>query len=256
MIQQLTKTAGVFFFMATLLSGCGESNEETSQIQDNQQPVAESPVDFPLSEEQRDALTPEDVVKEFTEGNERFRKDSLTVRDRQGRIEKTALDQFPKAMIVSCIDSRVPVEEVFDQTIGDIFVGRIAGNFVDTEMLGSLEYATKVAGSKLVVIMGHEGCGAVKSAIANVELGNITALLDHIEPAIERTKDFPEGERTVKNKDFVNKVITNNVLYNLEKTRKNSPIIAEMEQKGEIKLVGAYYDLSTGEVKFLEERLD
>lgn len=252
MIKQFTKTAGIFLFITILFSGCGEKQQEQEEIVEDAE-VEESPIDFPLSQAERDALTPEDVIQEFKEGNILFTKDSLTERNRKARMEKTALNQYPKAMIVSCIDSRVPAEEVFNQSIGDVFVGRIAGNFVDTEMLGSIEYATKVAGSKVVVIMGHEGCGAVKSAIAKVELGNITELLDHIEPAVEMTTDYPEEERTLKNEDFVKQVIVNNVLYNLQQTRNNSPIIAEMEQNGEIELVGAYYDISTGEVQFIEE---
>lgn len=252
-MKEMIKKTFSISILALGLIGCAQTEEQKEAEAVIDEPaITDSPIDFPLSVEERDALTPEDVVAEFKEGNVRFMNADLTTRNIQGRIERTVLDQFPKAMVVSCIDSRVPVEAVFNQGLGDIFVGRIAGNFVDTEMLGSLEYATKVAGSKLIVVMGHEGCGAVKSAIAGVELGNITALLENIEPAIEMTKDFPEEERTIKNKEFVNNVITNNVLFNMQQIRDNSPIIAEMEQNNEIKIIGAYYDITNGEVRFLE----
>lgn len=241
-------------FLSFILASCGETTEEPApEIQEEEMETAsaESTIDFPLSVQERDALTPDDVVKEFQQGNQQFIKDSLTPRNRQGRIGKTGTSQNPKGMILSCIDSRVPVEEIFNQGLGDIFVGRIAGNFADTEMLGSLEYATKVAGSKVVVVLGHQNCGAVKSAIANVELGNITALLEHIKPAIKMTDGFPEDARTVKNDDYVNAVIENNVRHTMEKIRQESPIIAELENAGDIKILGAYYDVTTGQVQFL-----
>lgn len=241
-------------FLSLILTSCGETTQEPeSEVleDDMETAAAESPIDFPLSVQERDALTPDDVVQEFQQGNLQFIKDSLTPRNTQGRIERTGTSQYPKAMVLSCIDSRVPVEEIFNQGLGDIFVGRIAGNFADTEMLGSLEYATKVAGSKVIVVMGHQNCGAVKSAIANVELGNITALLEHIEPAIEMTDGFPEDAQTVKNDEYVNAVIENNVLHTIEKIREESPIIAELEEAGDIKIVGAYYDVTTGQVQFL-----
>lgn len=239
----------------SLLIGCGQEQEEkqVNVATQEQEPETQVIEDEPLTKEERDLLSPADVVQEFKQGNVRFMGDSLTPRDRQTRIQQTVMDQFPKAMVISCIDSRVPVEEVFDQGLGDIFVGRIAGNFVDEEMLGSTEYATKVAGSKLVVIMGHEGCGAVKSAIADVQLGNITPLLAHIKPAVEMTDNFPEEERNAENKEFVDAVVKNNVRYNLEQARKNSSILAEMEQEGSIQIVGAYYDLDNGEVVFMDD---
>lgn len=241
------------FFIA-----CGEAEQKKdSDGQIKESKLSDEPAvqdsDINLTKEERDALLPADVVAEYKGGNQRFIQDSLTPRNREARRDATGAAQHPTGMVLSCIDSRVPVEEIFDQGLGDIFVGRIAGNFADEGMLGSMEFATKVAGSKVLVVMGHESCGAVKSAIAGVELGNITAMLEPIKPAISMTENFPEDQRTVENKDYVLEVTKNNVLHTINEIRENSPIIAEMAEKGEIKIVGAYYDVDTGEVEFLEE---
>lgn len=245
----------VFLFL--LMAACGEAEEKNVPIdkaesEENTEQTSQWEKDVTLTQQQRDALMPSDVVAEFKKGNERFIIDSLTPRNRQARIEATSTAQYPKAMVLSCIDSRVPVEEIFDQGLGDLFVGRIAGNFADVEMLGSMEFATKVAGSKIIVVMGHESCGAIKSAIAEVELGNITAMLEHIDPAIEMTDDFPQDQRTVKNEEYVNAVIKNNVLHTIDHIKMKSPIISEMAQNGEINIVGAYYNVDTGAVEWLE----
>lgn len=243
--------------LATLFISCGETNNqnENSDRKENAELTETSgqETDRVLTEEERNALTPADVVAEFQQGNQRFIQDSLTPRNRQQRISQTGESQFPKAMVLSCIDSRVPVEQIFDQGLGDLFVGRIAGNFADEEMLGSLEYSTRVAGAKAIVVLGHESCGAVKSAINEVELGNITAMLDHVEPAIEMTDNFPEEQRTIDNKEYVDEVVKNNVLHTMEEIRNNSSIIAEMEQNGEIEIHGAIYKVSTGTVEFLKK---
>lgn len=247
----------ILLFMPLLIVSCGETNQQNEPIETDEEVVtAQTPEwdrDVTLTEQERNALTPSDVVKEFQEGNTRYIMDSLSPRNRQARIGATGSAQYPKAMVLSCIDSRVPVEDIFDQGLGDIFVGRIAGNFADEEMLGSMEFATKVAGSKAIVVIGHQNCGAVKSAIAKVELGNITSMLEHIHPAVEMTEGFPQDQRTIENSEFVNAVVKNNVLHTMDEIRENSPIIAEMEEKGEIKIVGAYYDVTNGSVQFLEE---
>jgi carbonic anhydrase len=203
-----------------------------------------------LTKEQRDALTPDEVIKTFKEGNLRFVNNDLTSRDHSAQVRKSASGQFPKAAVISCLDSRVPVEDVFDRGIGDIFVGRVAGNFMNVDLLGSLEFACKVAGSKVILVMGHEHCGAVKAAIDDVKLGNITAMLSKIRPAVEKTNY--EGDRTSKNEAFVHKVCENNVKLTIDNIRNNSSILKEMEDKGEIKIVGATYDMDTGVVTFLE----
>ncbi|WP_211224637.1 carbonic anhydrase family protein [Salinimicrobium xinjiangense] len=243
--------------VSLLMMSCGEDKDrnatgDTTGDTEMTNQGADRNADVTLTQQERDALMPADVVAEFKGGNERFIKDSLTPRNRQARIGATAGAQYPKAMILSCIDSRVPVEEIFDQGLGDLFVGRIAGNFADEEMLGSMEFATKVAGSKVIVVMGHESCGAVKSAIDNVELGNITAMLAHIDPAIEMTNNFAEDQRTVKNEEYVNAVIKNNVKHTIGKIKTDSPIIAEMAENGEINIIGAYYNVDTGAVEWLE----
>lgn len=196
-------------------------------------------------------LTPDEVLDDFKAGNQRFLNNSLTARDFTAQIQKTTSGQFPKAAVLSCVDSRVPVEYIFDQGIGDIFVARVAGNFMDEDMLGSAEFACKVSGSKVLLVMGHESCGAVKAAIDNVKLGNITPMLTKIHPAVELSQDF-SGEKNSKNAEFVSYVSENNVKNTLDTIRKRSPILKEMEDNGEIKIVGAMYSLSTGAVTFLD----
>jgi len=195
------------------------------------------------------ALTPDMVIQSLKEGNKRFVNNNLTYRNHSAMVRKAAAGQYPKAVIISCIDSRVPVEDLFDKGIGDLFVGRVAGNFVNEDLLGSLEYSCKVSGAKLVVVLGHASCGAIKAAIDHVEMGNITAMLTKIQPAVEQAQDF-DGERTSKNYVFVDDVAKKNVLNTIETIRAKSPILKEMEDKGEIKIVGAFYSLKTGEVTF------
>lgn len=202
-----------------------------------------------LTKEEQDALTADMVIQSFKEGNERFTRNDLTRRNHSEQVRLSTNAQYPKAIVLSCVDSRVPVEDVFDRGIGDIFVARVAGNFVNEDILGSMEFACKVSGSKLVLVMGHEHCGAVKAAIDQVELGNITAMLAKIQPAIEKL-DF-QGDRSSKNEEFVHEVCESNVKYTMAQIRKNSPILNEMEKNGEIKIVGAVYDMDSGAVSFL-----
>ncbi|NJK83989.1 MAG: carbonic anhydrase [Saprospiraceae bacterium] len=202
-----------------------------------------------LTKEQRDALTSDEIINSFKEGNQRFVSNDLTARDHSQQVRKSATGQFPKAVILSCLDSRVPVEDVFDRGIGDIFVGRVAGNFVNEDLLGSMEFGCKVAGAKLILVLGHEHCGAIKSAIDNVQLGNITAMLSKIRPAVEKV--VYDGERTSKNEEFVHEVCESNVQHTIEQIRANSPILKEMEDSGGIKIVGAVYDMDTGIVTFM-----
>ena len=204
-----------------------------------------------LSAEERDKLTPDEILQEFLEGNERFRSNNLTKRDHSQQIRNSAFGQYPKAVVLSCVDSRVPVEDVFDQGIGDIFVGRIAGNFVNEDLLGSLEFACKIAGAKLIIIMGHQHCGAIIGAINNVKLGNLTATLSKIKPAIKMSQNF-EGDMTSKNEDYVRLVAENNVRNSISTIRTKSPILKEMEENGEIKIVGLFYTLTKGELLFVD----
>lgn len=204
-----------------------------------------------MTKEQQEKLTPKDVFDDLRAGNERFSTGTLTKRDHGERIRATALGQYPKAVILSCLDSRVPVEDVYDQGIGDLFVARVAGNFVNVDILGSIEYACKVSGAHLVVVMGHQYCGAIKSAIDNVELGNITEMLAKIKPAVAMSQDFT-GEKKSKNDDFVRYVSENNVRHAMQEIREKSPILREMEQSGKIRIVGAFYRLTDGLLEYVQ----
>ncbi|WP_104735224.1 carbonic anhydrase family protein [Hanstruepera ponticola] len=204
-----------------------------------------------IDKKAQDVLTPSGVLKDLLDGNNRFVSNNLNSADNQALVSQTTSGQFPKAVILSCIDSRVPVEIVFDQVIGDVFVARVAGNFENIDILGSMEYSCKVAGSKLVLVLGHESCGAVKAACDGVELGNITAMLDNIMPAVHKSSEEVEGEANSSNKDFVAATVANNVRLTMDRIREKSPILKEMEEQGDIKIVGGVYMLSTGKVEML-----
>lgn len=204
-----------------------------------------------ITKDMQSALTPSSVLQDLIDGNNRFTSGGSSALDNLALISQTTGGQFPKAVILSCIDSRVPVETVFDQAIGDVFVARVAGNFENIDILGSMEYSCKVAGSKLVLVLGHEACGAVKAACDGVELGNITALLSNILPAVKKSSDEIDGELNSSNKDFVAKTVENNVKLTIERIREKSPILKEMEDNGEIDIVGGVYSLHTGKVTML-----
>ncbi len=206
--------------------------------------------DVVLTQEAQQNLTPDKIIEQFKAGNENFVNDDLTERDHLERISKTSSGQYPKAIVLACVDSRVPVEKLFDKGIGDVFVARVAGNFVNEDILGSMEYACKVAGSKVIVVLGHEYCGAIKAAVKGVKMGNITGMLSKITPAIENLQY--DGEKSYKNKDYMHKVCESNVKNTIKDIRLGSPILKEMEDKGEIKIVGGIYDLDDGKVHFLE----
>ena len=202
-----------------------------------------------LNKEAQSKLTPDSVLHILKLGNLDYIGDNLVVRNTSERIRKASLGQYPAAVILSCLDSRVPVEDVFHCGIGDLFVARVAGNISNEDILGSLEYGCKVSGAKLIVVLGHEYCGAVKSAIDDVKLGNITALLAKIRPAVMQMDSFP-GEKNSKNPEFVEAVCRQNILNTIKTIRTKSPILLEMENKGEIKIVGAEYHMGTGRVDF------
>jgi carbonic anhydrase len=204
-----------------------------------------------ITKEVQDTLTPMLVLEDFMEGNSRFITNKTHTADHKALITQTTNGQHPKAIVLSCIDSRVPVELIFDQTIGDVFVARVAGNFENVDILGSMEYSCKVAGSKLVFVLGHESCGAVKAACDHVELGNITAMLNNIQPAVKKSEGEISGEHNASNSAFVNKTIENNVLLTIERIREKSPILKEMEATGEIKIVGGVYHISSGKVTMI-----
>lgn len=200
----------------------------------------------------QDAISPAKALELLKEGNQRFTAKQQVERNLNLQVEQTSTGQFPFATVLSCIDSRVPAELVFDQGIGDIFSVRIAGNFVNADILGSMEFASKLAGTKLILVLGHTACGAVKGACDHAELGNLTAMLDNIAPAVEAiTEPENAADRTSANIDFVNAVGTKNVELTIDRIREESPVLAEMEQAGEIQIVGGMYDIATGKVNFL-----
>ena len=198
----------------------------------------------------QEKLTPKTAHNILVEGNKRFVQNLKAQRNLKDQVLQTSDGQFPFAVILSCIDSRVPAELVFDQGIGDIFSVRVAGNIVNEDVLGSMEYACKVAGSKIVVVMGHTKCGAVTAACQHVELGNITNLLDKIKPAVKIIED---KENVSLNEDAIEEVATLNVQMSIERIRKESPILAEMEQNGDIEIVGSIYNVSDGLVTFFDK---
>jgi len=201
-----------------------------------------------LTKEQRDKMAPDEVIQQMKAGNERFRSGKPQHRDLMSEVKATTKAQYPAAVVFSCIDSRAPAELILDFGIGDIFSGRIAGNVADEDVLGSMEFACKVAGSKVVLVMGHTSCGAIKGVIDGVELGNLTALLSKIRPAVEATRYT--GERSAKNYAFVDAVARENVLMTIANVRQRSPVLRELESTGSIKIAGSMYNLETGTVEF------
>jgi carbonic anhydrase len=202
-----------------------------------------------LSKEERDRMTPDQVIAELQKGNERFRAGKPMPHDYLGQQASSAAGQYPAAVVLGCLDSRTPAEVLFDVGIGDTFSARIAGNVVNDDLLGSMEFACAVAGAKAVVVFGHTACGAVKGAIDDVEVGNLTGLLARIKPAITATKF--EGEKSSKNAAYVDAVARTNVAVTLDTIRRRSPILADLEKKNAIRVAGAMYDLATGRVEFL-----
>lgn len=230
-----------------------ESNLSTENVE--QIPTDEILTSTVLTKEEQSSLSPQNVLDLLKEGNKEFTEDNLTVRNNTQRVRDAAMGQYPKAAILSCLDSRVPVEDVFHRGIGDLFVARVAGNIVNEDILGSLEYACKVSGSKLIVVLGHEYCGAVKSAIDDVKLGNITALLSKIRPAVKVASETFKGEKTSSNPEFVEAVCDHNVELAIKEIREKSPILKEMEDKKEIMIIGGVYDMKTGKVNFMEDNM-
>ena len=202
-----------------------------------------------LTADTQAALTPEEVIQALKDGNERFLDGRALSRDFLEQVRQTAGGQYPMAAILGCIDSRVPHEIVFDKGVGDVFSARIAGNFVNTDLLGSLEFATAVAGAKVIVVLGHTECGAVKGACDHVELGNLTATLANIAPAVYSVTDI-EGPRTSANPDFVQAVAHRNVEFTVENIVNRSTVIRGLVERGELIVIGAMHDVTTGRVVF------
>jgi carbonic anhydrase len=254
MRKPYSKLLAVGCLTCLLLSGCtGNQPQPSSSDDQNSAANIEKPrVERVLTQEERDSLTPDEIFQILMDGNQRFVEGTVTSRDHSKQVREAALGQFPKAVLLSCLDSRIPVEDVFDRGIGDVFVARVAGNFENTDILGSMEFGCKVAGSKLILVLGHEHCGAVHGAIDNVELGNITPMLENIRPAVEHFTDY-EGNQSSANEEFVHMVAEQNVRLTISDIREKSSILREMESNGELKIVGGLYDMDTGVVTFIEE---
>jgi len=197
-----------------------------------------------ITKEIQDGISPDRAIEMLKEGNQRFLNKNETERDLHLQVNQTSGGQFPYAAVLSCIDSRVPVELTFDQGIGDIFSARVAGNIINEDILGSIEYACGVAGSKAILVLGHTKCGAVTAACQGVELGNITALLSKVKPAIKEVQ-----ERTGQLE--VEEVTKSNVKQSIQEIREKSALLADLEKEGKIKIVGAVYHVEDGRVTFL-----
>jgi len=239
------------FFSTIVLFSFGLMSCTQSKPTTETTAIASPKVKEVMTKEKQDKLSPDAALKDLLEGNNRYVKGELTSYDYPTQIAATTNGQFPKAVILACIDSRVPVESIFDQGVGDVFVTRVAGNIEDEQLLGSMEYGVAVAGSKVLMVLGHQNCGAVKSAIKKVDVGspNVTILLNEIEPAIKATK----GERDATNKEYFSHVVKNNVTQTINDIRERSPIIAGLEKEGKVKIVGAYYSLTDGKVSLLQD---
>ena len=203
-----------------------------------------------LTKEMQTAITPALALEILKDGNKRFVSNLKINRNLLQQANETSDGQHPFAVILSCIDSRTSAELIFDQGLGDVFSIRIAGNILNEDILGSMEFATKVVGTKIIIVLGHNKCGAIVGACNNVELGNLTALLDKVKPAIALEKETTEN-RTGSNVRFVDNVTTNNVIHTIERIRRESPIILDLENTGAIKIVGAIYNVDNGRVNFL-----
>lgn len=203
------------------------------------------------SKETQSNLTPATALEILKEGNQRFINNLKANRNLLQQVNETSAGQFPFATILSCIDSRTSAELIFDQGLGDIFSIRIAGNILNEDILGSMEFATKVVGTKIIVVLGHTKCGAIVGACNHVELGNLTTLLNKIQPAIAQETTVNDN-RNGTNSEFVDKVTDIHVHLTIDRIRKESPIIAELEREGSIKIIGGMYDVETGQVTFYE----
>jgi len=204
------------------------------------------------TKERQASITPDMALQMLKDGNKRFLEGNTLERDFSEQIKKTANNQYPFAVILNCIDSRAPAEILFDQGIGDIFNIRIAGNIVNEDILGSLEFACKVSGAKLILVLGHSNCGAIKGAIDDVKLGNLTELLSKIKPAVDATSY--EGKKSSSNYEYVEEVAKQNVMDSMKDIHDRSPILDSMIKNGDVKLEGGMYDLKTGKVEFYDDK--
>ena len=251
-----------FKFLAVLLLvitgiACNEKSGDTSQINNEVKSdsiINQNPKQSILTAEEQADMSPDEIIGRLKKGNDNFVSNNLTQRDHSAQRREAMIGQYPKAIVLSCVDSRVPVEDVFDLGIGDIFVARVAGNIENEDIVGSMEFATAVAGSKVVIVMGHTACGAVKHAIDNTDaasmnMNSLQNLLEEIKPSMANIET--DGDKSSKNVSFTNDVISKNASQTVEDIRKRSPKMAELEKNGDIKIVSAVYDMASGKVKFM-----
>ncbi len=235
---------------------CENSKKETvTASEPTSTEVQQEPIKSILTAEEQASMTPDEIIDRLKEGNTNFVNNELTQRDHSEQRRRATIGQYPKAIVLSCVDSRVPVEDVFNLGIGDIFVARVAGNIENKDIVGSMEFATAVAGSKVVIVMGHTACGAVYHAIDNTDAASmnmnaLSDLLNEIKPSVEATEK--NGEVSSKNVAFANQVIINNAKRTVEDIRQTSPKMAELEKEGKIKIIAAVYDMETGKVEFMK----
>lgn len=233
------RSLAVILVSLVLVSGCASSDT---------QPARRST----LAQSVQQAMGPDVALARLAEGNERYQKSMLTSVDYSAQRKASVSGQYPMAFVLSCVDSRVIPEALFDCSIGDLFVGRVAGNVVSTDILGSMEFATKAVGTPLIVVLGHSACGAVKGACDGVDIAeNLTALLSKVKPAIDMTEE--SGDRSSKNTKFVDAVIQNNVTATMRLVQERSPVIRELVSQGKVKVIGGVCDIGSGAVTWVSE---
>ena len=253
-MKNLTKYFGIVVVSLAIISCNADKKTATNVEPEKVEVKAETIIKSVLTAEEQTEMSPDEIIARLQKGNENFVNNSLTQRDHSSQRRIATIGQYPKAIVLSCVDSRVPVEDVFDLGIGDIFVARVAGNIENKDIVGSMEFATAVAGSKVVIVMGHTACGAVKHAIDNTDaasmgMNSLQNLLNEIKPSVLITDK--NGEVSSKNEVFTNAVIHNNALKTVEDIKITSPTMAALEKEGKIKIVAAVYNMATGKVEFI-----
>ncbi|WP_026775923.1 carbonic anhydrase family protein [Polaribacter sp. Hel_I_88] len=251
-MKNISKYAAVLVITMLVTSCITDKKETTPEVKEVV--VQQTAIKSILTAEEQADMSPDEIIGRLKKGNENFVSNNLTQRDHSSQRREAMIGQYPKAIVLSCVDSRVPVEDVFDLGIGDIFVARVAGNIENADIVGSMEFATAVAGSKLVIVMGHSACGAVKHAIdktdaASMDMNALQNLLNEIQPSVTMTAK--NGEVSSKNTEFLNNVIYNNATKTVEDIRIASPKMASLEKEGKIKIVAAVYNMETGKVDFI-----
>lgn len=236
--------------LAAAITACAPAEPEAPEAtMTASEPVLVTEV---MTEESQAALTPAEAFAQLKAGNQRFVEGRLTPRDYGAQAAATASGQYPKAAVLSCLDSRVPPEIVFDQGIGDLFVGRVAGNFENEDLLGSLEFATAVANVPLIVVLGHTSCGAIKGAVAGVELGNLTAMLDNFDEVLAEVRRVQEMAADESNDEIIQLAIEENVRKTVADILGSSQVITDLVESGELMVVGGVYDLASGQIQWMD----